>query len=106
LSWQSGDGTRHNLILGFGLVSTKHHPDNSANVMRAQTLGLAIRTGAPQGGLVLGYQSIQQTQIAPNWQGIMQVNATPGEPLKVEGHGPAPSPGSEENIPITAEVKP
>ncbi|MBM4284750.1 MAG: hypothetical protein FJ128_05820 [Deltaproteobacteria bacterium] len=83
-SWTAADGTRHTLVLGFGLVSTKEAPDGKATALRAQTLGLAVRPG----GLALGYQSLQQTTIAPDWQGIVQVSATPGQPLTVEGHGP------------------
>ena len=88
VSWTAADGTRHTLILGLGLVSTKEAPDRSATAMRCQTLGLAVRTGAPHGGLVLGYQSLHQTQISPEWQGVIEVNAAPGQPLTVEGHAP------------------
>ncbi len=89
-SWQSADGTRHTLIVGIGLVSTKTTPDQSATALRTQTLGLAVRTGPPSGGLVLGYQNLQQTAIAPDWQGVVQVNAAPGEPLMMTGPGDAP----------------
>ena len=91
VSWQSADGTHHTLVLGIGLVSTKNAPDQSAAAYRCQTLGLAVRTGGPNNGLVLGYQSLQQTQFAPDWHGIVQVSATPGEPLIVEGHAPTPA---------------
>jgi hypothetical protein len=106
VSWQAADGTRHTLVLGLGLVSTKSGPDQSAAAYRCQTLGIAVRTGGPNSGLALGYQSLQQTQIAPDWQGIVQVSATPGQPLIVEGHAPqvtstatAANPGTEERMP-------
>ena len=87
VSWPSSDGTRHTLVLGLGLVSTKASPDNTATAMRCQTIGLAVQTGPPHGGLVVGYQNLQQTDIAPQWQGVIQVSDTPGQPLKVEGGG-------------------
>ena len=90
LSWHAADGTRHTLVLGVGLVSTKEAPDGSATALRAQTLGLALRP--PQGGLVLGYQSLHVTSIPPEWEGIIQVDATPGQPLTVQGHAPAGEP--------------
>lgn len=83
-SWTAADGTRHTLVIGFGLVSTKEAPDGGATAVRAQTLGLAVRPS----GLVLGYQNLQQTTISPEWQGVLQVSAAPGQPLMVEGHGP------------------
>ena len=92
LSWHSADGTRHTLILGIGLVSTKEAPDRSATALRAHTLGLALRP--PNGGLVLGYQSLHVTAIPPEWEGVIQVNSTPGHPLTVEGHAPKPQPFS------------
>jgi hypothetical protein len=91
VSWQTADGTQHTLVLGFGLISTKNGPDQSATAYRCQTLGLAVRTGGPNNGLVIGSQNLQQTQIAPDWQGIVQVSATPGQPLIVEGHAPQPA---------------
>jgi hypothetical protein len=106
ISWNSADGTRHTLIVGLGLVSTKTAADQSATAFRCNTLGLAIQGGGAPGGLVLGYQSLQQTQIPPEWQGLVQVNSTPGQPLTVEGHGPPPphaanaaNPGTEERMP-------
>lgn len=88
VSWNAADGTRHTLVLGVGLVSSKSLPDQSAAAFRCTTLGLAVQGGGPPGGLVLGYQSLQQTQIAPQWQGLVKVSAAPGQPLTVEGHGP------------------
>ncbi len=83
ISWNTADGTRHTLILGFGLVSGKTTPDNSAAALRSHTLGLLIQ-GAPHGGVALGYHSLQQTSIAPGWQGVLAVSAGPGQPLTVD----------------------
>lgn len=90
VSWNSADGTRHTLVLGIGLISTKTAPDQSATAIRSNTLGLAVGGGGPSGGLVLGYQSLQQTSISPDWQGVVQVNAAPGQPLTLEGHASVP----------------
>lgn len=95
LSWHSADGTRHTLILGIGLVSTKEAPDGSATALRANTLGLAVRP--PHGGVVLGYQSLHVTSIPPEWEGLIQVNAAPGQPLIVEGHASGREPFSAAN---------
>jgi hypothetical protein len=91
LSWTTADGTLHTVIIGIGLVSQKEAPDHAATALRCQTLGLAVRAGPPSGGLVLGYQSLQQTAIAPEWQGVVRVSAGPGEPLTMTGLGDAPS---------------
>jgi hypothetical protein len=85
VSWQSSDGTRHTLVLGLGIVSTKASPDNTATAMRCQTIGVAVQTGQPHGGVVIGYQSLQQTDIASQWQGVIEVSSTPGQPLIVKG---------------------
>ncbi len=106
LSWTAADGTRHTLILGLGLVSTKEAPDQSATAMRCQTLGLAVCTGSPHGGLVLGYQSLHQTQISPEWQGVVQVSATPGQPLTVEGRAPEKVPASPATASLQGEACP
>ena len=104
LSWHAADGTRHTLVLGIGLVSTKEAPDGSATALRANTLGLALRP--PHGGLVLGYQSLHVTSIPPEWEGIIQVDATPGRPLSVEGHAPAREPFPSANALAQREVCP
>ena len=108
ISWSSADGTRHTLVLGLGLVSTKTAANQSATVIRSNTLGLAIRGGGPSRGLVLGYQSLQQTSISPDWQGVAQVTSAPGQPLTLEGHAsipqataPATSSSQGEEIPCT-----
>ncbi|MFI5330826.1 MAG: hypothetical protein ACHQ2F_07295 [Desulfobaccales bacterium] len=101
VSWNSADGTRHTLVLGLGLISTKTSPDQSATAIRSNTLGLAVGGGGPSGGLVLGYQSLQQTSISPDWQGVVQVNAAPGQPLTLEGHATVPQAGA----PTTTNIK-
>lgn len=88
ISWNTADGTRHTLVLGVGLVSSKNLPDQSATAFRSTTLGLAVQTGGAPAGVVLGYQSLQQTQISPEWQGLAKVSVAPGQPLTLEGHGP------------------
>lgn len=102
LSWTTADGTSHTVVIGIGLISQKESPDHAATTLRCQTLGLAVRAGSPNGGLVLGYQNLQQTAIGPEWQGVVQVTATPGEPMTITGMGDAPSgpttfPAKEEN---------
>lgn len=87
VSWQSREGTRHTLILGFGIVSAKSSPGHTATAVRSHTLGVSVHTGSPYTGVVVGYQSLQQTVLVPEWQGIIEVSATPGQPLRVETHG-------------------
>lgn len=90
LSWKSADGTRHTLIVGLGLVSTKNSPDDSATAIRSHTLGMAVRTGSTNPGLALGYESLQLTEISPKWEGIVGVSAIPGQPLIVDAYKPEP----------------
>lgn len=101
VSWNSADGTRHTLVLGLGLISTKTAPDQSATVIRSNTLGLAIRGEGPSRGLVLGYQSLQQTSISPDWQGVAQVNSAPGQPLTLKGHASVP----QAIAPVTSSIQ-
>lgn len=90
ISWHSKDGTRHTLILGLGLVSTRETEDAGAVALRAAALGMTVRP--PQGGLILGYHRLQYTAIPPGWEGIVQVDATPGQPLTVRGIAPGVPP--------------
>ncbi len=87
-SWQSADGTRHTLILGVGLVSTKSAPGHAATAVRSHILGLTVQ-GSPHAGIVVGYQSLQQTVIPSEWEGVLEIETIPGYLLKVEGHTPA-----------------
>lgn len=84
-AWKGRDGTRHTLIIGLGLVANKETPGASVSVLRTHTLGLAMRPGAHCGGLVLGYQNLQETAIGRDWSGVVRVGNTVGGPLTVEG---------------------
>lgn len=106
VSWNSADGTHHTLVLGLGLISTKTSPDQSATAIRSNTLGLAVGGGGPAGGLVLGYQSLQQTSISPDWEGVVQVNAIPGQPLTLEGHASLPQAAAPATTNIQGEEIP
>lgn len=85
-SWKSDDGTQHTLVLGFGLVSTKQAPGAAATAIRSNMIGLA----AGPDGAALGYQSRQQTQIATNWSGLVEIDSKAGAPLRVESHDSQP----------------
>jgi len=97
ISWNTADGTKHTIILGFGVVANKTTPDKAASAMRSHTLGLLWQPQGPSSRLVLGYHSLQQTSISPHWQGIVEVNASPGHPLTVEAYPVKPPAALQEH---------
>lgn len=102
LTWKSSDGTRHHLILGVGLVAVKESPDQTATALRANTLGLAVHPT----GVALGYQSLQVTTFAPDWQGLVNVSCTPGQPLTVQGQSPGALLPAPSEAPLLQEETP
>lgn len=97
ISWSAADGTQHALILGVGLVSTKHIPGHAAAAVRAHTVGLTVHTGRPLAGLALGYQSLQHTAIPSGWQGMVEVSSGLGQPLRIESCKP-------ESVPVPLAI--
>jgi hypothetical protein len=94
-SWNSADGTRHTVVVGFAIISSKTAGPNTATATRSNLVGLAVQTGLRR-GLILGYQSLQETEISPNWVGVMNVASSPGKPLTLSSfpavhgaHGPS-----------------
>ena len=81
-TWTAGDGTRHTLVVGLGIISSKSVGPNIVTVTRSTSMGFNFRTGSPS-GFVFGYQNLQQTQIAPGWCGTLTVTSKPGASLVV-----------------------
>jgi len=94
-SWNSADGTHHTVVVGFAIISSKTDGPNTASATRSNLVGLAVQTGLRR-SLILGYQSLQETEISPDWDGLISVASSPGKPLTIRSypvahgeHGPS-----------------
>jgi len=81
-SWTSRDGTHHTIAVGIAILSSKSVGAGTACVTRSNVIGIAFQTGSRH-CLTLGYQSLQEATINPNWTGVITVTSHPGEPLTV-----------------------
>ena len=91
-TWTSTDGTHHTMVVGLAIISSKTVGPNFAIATRSNLVGLSVQTG-PRPSFTLGYQSLQKTEIAPVWHGILIVTSKPGAALEVSAS------------PVTVEVR-
>lgn len=91
-TWTSTDGTHHTMVVGLAIISSKTVGPNCAIATRSNLVGLSVQTG-PRACFTLGCQSLQRTEIAPVWHGILIVTSKPGAALEVSAS------------PVTVEVR-
>lgn len=86
-------GTRHYLIIGFGVVSVpRSQPDQSVSVHKMQAVGLSL-SDQPGLKLSIGYASGLVTVIPDHLDGaVVEVSQRPFGPIRVstEPHEPSP----------------
>lgn len=80
VSWKGADGTRHMLVVGIGVISQSEKTASNATVTDTCFFGLGARTGGPNRGIVVGYQSSHETNIPPDWSGAFQTRAVLSKP--------------------------
>ncbi len=82
-SWTGKDGTRHSLVLGIGILSTKEQVQGAAIITKTSLLGFAMQGNPAMRGLIVGYTESLIAQIPPKWQGQLGLDSSPGNPLRV-----------------------
>lgn len=76
------DGTRHYVVIGFGVVSAPVTNSPHAQVVKSQAIGL-ILSDQPGIKVGVGYSSSTVVQVATNQNMLIEVSDLPGQPLKV-----------------------
>ena len=76
-SWVGRDGTRHTIVLGVGVLSTKEIVKDKATVTQSSLLGLTLRASPTSTGLLFGYEQSLVTQIPKEWNGHLSLDLTP-----------------------------
>ena len=87
-SWVGKDGTRHSLVLGIGILSTKEQVSGAAMVTKTSVLGLAMQANPAMRGLIVGYSESLLTQIPPRWEGHLSISKSSGKPLRIQSSFP------------------
>ena len=89
-SWTGKDGTRHSLVLGIGVLSTKDRVQGDAIITRTSLCGIALQRSPAMTGLIIGYSERLLTQIPPKWEGRLNIAKSPGQPFTVQSsvHNP------------------
>lgn len=91
---KSGDGTRHYLILGAGLVSVNDQQSNAAVAVRTRSLGIAL-SDIPGMGMTAGYASNKYVGVTDgNKHLVIEVADHPQGDLSVNVRG---TPATQEN---------
>jgi hypothetical protein len=77
------NGTRHYVIVGFGVVSVPATNAPNTQVTKSQAIGL-ILSDQPGTKVGIGYSSSTVVQIATNQNILVEVSDHPAQPLKVK----------------------
>ena len=85
-SWTGKDGTRHSLVLGIGVLSTKEQVQGSAIITKTSVWGFAMQGNPAMRGMIVGYTESLVAQIPPRWQGQLGLDSSPGNPLRIRGY--------------------
>jgi hypothetical protein len=73
-------GTAHQVVIGFGILSTKSAPSNAIpTVSKTQIVGV----GVSRSGFNAGYTSSTVIRVPTNQNILIEVSDAPGRPLKV-----------------------
>ena len=83
-SWTGRDGTRHSLVIGIGVLSTKEQVQGAALITKTSLLGVALQGNPAMRGLIVGYSESLLAQIPPRWEGRLSLNSSPKNPLAVQ----------------------
>lgn len=75
-------GTRHYVILGFGIVSVNDTNKNMANVVRGRALGFSA-CGGPGANATVGFASFTSVAIKTNAPLLIEIKASPLGAVKV-----------------------
>jgi hypothetical protein len=78
----SSNGTRHYVIIGFGIVSVPLTNSPAAQVVKSQAIGLSIND-QPGTKLSIGYMDSTVINVQTNTNILIEVSKLPGQPLKV-----------------------
>ena len=81
-SYNDGHGTRHTLILGFGIVSVNSTNKNLATVTKITGIGLNANTAPARGGV--GYFNSTLVEVKADTDMIIEVDDKPGSPIFVD----------------------
>jgi hypothetical protein len=77
------DGTRHYIVIGFGLVSVNTTNLASAEVYKMQVLGISA-SDMPGVRLNMGYASSLVVLVPANNSAILEISDGPFSPLKLK----------------------
>lgn len=83
-SWTGKDGTRHSLVIGIGVLSTKEEIQGAALITKTSLLGVALQGNPAMRGLIVGYSESLLAQIPPRWEGQISLASSPKNPLTVQ----------------------
>ncbi|MEO6742500.1 MAG: hypothetical protein ABIP20_19835 [Chthoniobacteraceae bacterium] len=83
-SWTGKDGTRHSLVIGIGVLSTKEQMQGAALITKTSLLGVALQGNPAMRGLIVGYSERLLAQIPPRWEGQLSLASSPRKPLTVQ----------------------
>jgi hypothetical protein len=79
----TSNGTKHVMVVGFGIVSVPATNAPNTQVAKSQAIGLIV-SDQPGIKVGLGYSSSTVVQIATNQNVLIEVSARPGKPLTVK----------------------
>ena len=89
-SWLGKDGTRHSLVLGIGIISTKEKMQGDAFITKTSLCGVTLQHNPAMTGLIVGYADSLLTQNPPRWEGQLSVTASHTQPLMVQSSASNP----------------
>lgn len=79
--WTDSAGTRHNLVLGFGVISVNESKPTAVKVTRATIVGL----GTDDRGATVGYSSRFSTEVMAGAEDVrIEASQRPFAPIKIE----------------------
>jgi hypothetical protein len=77
------NGTKHIVVVGFGIVSLPLTNAPNTRVTKSQAIGLIV-SDQPGTRVGLGYSSSTVIQVSTNQNILVEVSDRPGQPLKVK----------------------
>jgi len=89
-SWVGKDGTRHTLVLGVGVLSTKEIAKDKATITQSSLLGFTLRASPASTGLMFGYEQTLVTQIPEYWNGHFGLELTPHYHFRIHSSAQTP----------------
>jgi len=76
------DGTRHTIVLGFGIVSTPAIPDAEVTAVKTSVVGVTL-SDVPGLRFGVGYSSATSVVVNTNAQAIIEINHGPFGAMKL-----------------------